>query len=163
MKTGFNVMLATLLVVATMTGCGVVNNSQATNLTYDEAKAQALTLVGEVGDMLPASAIVSSSDDEVRVACGDDAAQYDGIRTVSVTSEFDQAAWLDDTAATFEQKQGWKVEKKVAADGSSDATRAVAMVSPGGYYMRLGAFADTPEGGPVMVLSASSPCAKEQP
>lgn len=153
-------MVTALAVVVTVTGCGVVQNSQATDLTFDEAKAQALLLVSEVGETLPAQAIVGSSDDEVRIACGDDAAQYDGIRTVSVSSEFDRAAWLDDTAATFEKKQGWTVQKKVAADGSSDATSAVSLVSADGYYMRLGEFAETSEGGPVVVLSASSPCVK---
>jgi hypothetical protein len=151
-------MVTALAVVVTVTGCGVVDNSKAIDQTFDEAKAQALSLVNEVGETLPAKAIVGSSDDEVRIACGDDAAQYDGIRTVSVSPEFDRTAWLDATADAFEKKEGWTVQKKVAADGSSEATSAVSLVSADGYYMRLGEFAETPEGGPVIVLSASSPC-----
>ena len=158
MKSGIRMMLATFAVAMTVTGCGVVNNARSTDVTFDEAKAAALALVSQMEKMLPSEAIITSSDNEVRVACGDDAAQFDGIRTVSVTAEFDRSAWLDDAAAEFEKKPGWTVQKNVAADDSSDATSAISVVSADGYYLRVDEFADTAEGGPVMVLSASSPC-----
>ncbi|KQM60951.1 hypothetical protein ASE64_04815 [Agreia sp. Leaf210] len=160
MKLGIRMMLATLAVAMTVTGCGVVNNAQPTELTFAEAKAGALSLVDEMEQMLPSEAIIASSDNGVRVACGNDAAQFDGIRTVSVGAEFDRAVWLDDAAAEFEKRRGWTVQKNVRADDSSNATSALAVISADGYYLRLDEFATTSAGGPVMVLSASSPCVR---
>lgn len=156
-------MLATAAVVVTMTGCGVVNDPGSTGLSYDGSRAAALSLRDEVQETLSSAAVLSSSDDEVRIACGDDAAQFGGTRTIVVAADFDRAEWLDQAAASFEQRQGWKIQKKVAADGSSEATTAVSMVSADGYYLRLGEFSTAPQGGPVVVLSASGPCVEAPP
>jgi hypothetical protein len=154
------VILATIAVAVTMTGCGVVNDQGSAELSYDGSRAEALSLRDAVEQTLSSDAALSSSDDEVRIACGDDAAQFGGTRTIVVAADFDRAGWLDQTAESFEQREGWKVQKKVAADTSSDATTAVSIVSADGYYLRLGEFSTAPQGGPVVVLSASGPCVK---
>lgn len=163
MRYGIAATLATVAVALTMTGCGVVNDPGSTDLSYDGSRVEALSLRDEVQKTLSSEAVLSSSDDEVRIACGNDAAQFGGTRTIVVAADFDRTEWLDQAAASFEQRDGWKIQKKVAADGSSDATTAVSMVSADGYYLRLGEFSTAPQGGPVVVLSASGPCVKVEP
>jgi hypothetical protein len=148
---------AALAVALTLTGCAVQNTEPA-KLTFDDAKSQALSLRAEIEKTLPSGVALDSSDNDIRVPCGDDGAQFDGNRTVTVSSEFDRAAWLDSVAGRFETRDGWTVQKKVAADGSSEATSGVAMNSADGFYVRLGEFGETASGGPVVVLSASGPC-----
>ena len=149
---------AAIAAALTLTGCGVVNNSESTKLGFDDAQAQALSLRDEIEKTLPDGVALGSSDNDIRIPCGDDAAQFDGNRTVTVSDGFDRAAWLDSVAGRFETRDGWTVQKKVAADGSSDATSGVSMTSADGYYVRLGEFSETSTGGPVVVLSASGPC-----
>ena len=109
--------------------------------------------------MLPADSVTSTSEDEVVVACGADAAELDQIVTVGTLPEFDRAAWLDEVAAEYGTDSEWKIEKKVAADGSSDDTSALALFRKDGYYMRFGSFDDIGGGVPGVVLSVSGLCA----
>jgi hypothetical protein len=126
--------------------------------SYESTKSQALDLRAELEATLPAGA-PTVRDVENPIRCSDEAAQYGGTLTVGVAADFDSAAWLDEAAALFEDRSGWRVEKKVAADGSSNATSGVAYFSDDGYYLRLDAATDGLGGDPVLVLSASGPCA----
>lgn len=152
------IFAAALAAALTLTGCGVVNNSESTKLTFDGARSQALALRDEIEKTLPDGAALDSSDNDIRVPCGAEAAQFDGNRTVTVSDGFDRTAWLDGVAAEFEARDEWTVQKNVAADGSSQATSSVAMTSADGFSVRLGEFGETAAGGPVVVLSASGPC-----
>ncbi|MDD9151576.1 hypothetical protein [Plantibacter flavus] len=143
-----------IVLACALAGCG----SLQIRPDYDTTKSEALSLRAEFEATLPADSASTGVEDDVDIQCTGGAAQFNGILTVSVAADFDRAAWLDDAAAMYAGRAGWKMEKKVAADGSSDATRAVAFTSDDGFYLRLGEFADAPEVGPVIVLSASGPC-----
>jgi hypothetical protein len=78
--------------------------------------------------------------------------------TVTVTAAFDRAAWLDEAVASYTDRPGWRVQKVVDADGSSDATSGVSFFSDDGYYLRLDKFGDTTDEESVIILSASGPC-----
>ncbi|WP_143459110.1 hypothetical protein [Leifsonia sp. ALI-44-B] len=143
------------MLVLTAAGCGVVPQGPS----FESTKADALELRSEFEEMLPAADVAAGTVKDHILPCdGSDTAQFDGVLIVSVAEDFDRTAWLDEAAAMYEDRPGWRVEKKVAADGSSDATSGVAFASEGGYYLRVDGVADTSEGGPVMVLSVSGPC-----
>jgi len=145
-------------VVLGLAGCGIFHSAPS----LESTKAAALELRSEMADTLPASYLSTATEDYTLIHCNrEDIVQFDGVLSVSVPEDFDRTAWLDDAAAMYADRDGWRVEKKVAADGSSDATSAVAFFSDTGYYMRLGEFATTPEGGPVIILSASGPCSAQ--
>lgn len=145
-------------VVLGLAGCGIFQSAPS----LESTKAAALELRSEMADTLPASYLSTATEDYTLIHCNrEDIVQFDGVLSVSVPEDFDRTAWLDDAAAMYADRDGWRVEKKVAADGSSDATSAVAFFSDTGYYMRLGEFATTPEGGPVIILSASGPCSAQ--
>lgn len=143
-----------IVLVGSLAGCGAFQRGPS----YESAKSEAISLREELEATLPEESVSTVDHAEIDVACNGDAVQFDGIVTVSVPADFDRAAWLDEAAAMYADRSGWKVQKKVAADGSSDATSAVSFTSEDGYYMRLGEFPDTSEWGPVVVLSASGPC-----
>ena len=145
-------------VVLGLAGCGIFHSAPS----LESTKAAALELRSEMADTLPASYLSTATEDYTLIHCNrEDIVQFDGVLSVSVPEDFDRTAWLDDAAAMYADRDGWRVEKKVTADGSSDATSAVAFFSDTGYYMRLGEFATTPEGGPVIILSASGPCSAQ--
>lgn len=154
MRRAVSTLLA-LCLVGALAGCGAFDRGPS----YESAKEQALSLRQEFVATLPDGASTVSQND-VDLACSGGAVQYDGSITVSVAEDFDRNAWLDEAAARYADRAAWKVEKKVAADDSSDATSAVSFVSENGYYVRLDEFADTSEWGPVIVLSASGPCVR---
>ena len=147
--------VATLVALA---GCSLLGGSVG-GPTWDETKAEAIVLLDRAEAMLPADSVTSTSEDEVVVACGADAAELDQIVTVGTLPEFDRAAWLDEVAAEYGTDSEWKIEKKVAADGSSDDTSALALFRKDGYYMRFGSFDDIGGGVPGVVLSVSGLCA----
>jgi len=145
-------------VVLSLTGCGILQGTPS----FESTKAEALELRSEFEQTLPAGYLSTATEDDTLIHCNsEDVVQFAGTLSVSVEGDFDRTAWLDDAAAMYADRDGWRVEKKVAADGSSDATAAVAFFSDNGYYMRLGEFATTPEGGPVVILSASGPCSAQ--
>lgn len=145
-------------VVLSLTGCGILQGTPS----FESTKAEALELRSEFEQTLPAGYLSTATEDDTLIHCNsEDVVQFAGTLSVSVEGVFDRTAWLDDAAAMYADRDGWRVEKKVAADGSSDATSAVAFFSDTGYYMRLGEFATTPEGGPVVILSASGPCSAQ--
>ncbi|ROR80088.1 hypothetical protein SAMN06295974_1984 [Plantibacter flavus] len=154
MRRALSTFLA-ICIVGTLAGCGAFQRGPS----YESAKEAALSLREEFEATLPDGAS-TVSEDEVDIACNGGAVQFNGIVTVDVAEDFDRNAWLDEAAARYADRAAWKVEKKVAADDSSDATSAVAFFSENGYYVRLDEFADTAEWGPVIVLSASGPCVR---
>jgi hypothetical protein len=129
--------------------------------TFDDAKARALALRHDIEKTLPSESVTVSSDADNLIPCDGpgDTGQYDGTRTIAVTDGFDRSAWIDSVAETFSAKGDWKVVKKVAADGSSDATSGLAVRSEEGYYVRIDGVSDAGQGAPAIIISASSPCA----
>lgn len=154
MRRAVSILLA-ICIAGSLAGCGAFHRGPS----YESAKEAAVSLRQEFEATLPDGAS-TVSEDEVDVACNGGAVEFNGIVTVSVAEDFDRNAWLDEAAAMYADRAAWRVEKKVAADNSSDATTAVSFFSENGYYMRLGEFATTPEWGPVIVLSASGPCVR---
>lgn len=145
-------------VVLSLAGCGILQSAPS----LESTKAAALELRSEMAETLPASYLSTATEDYTLIHCNrEGVVQFDGVLRVSVPEDFDRTAWLDDAAAMYADRDGWRVEKMVAADNSSDATSAVAFFSDDGYYMRLDEFATTSEGGPVMILSASGPCSAQ--
>lgn len=144
-----------VILVAALAGCSAVSQAPS----FESTKAEALAFRQELAQTLPSDGLSTATEKDNLITCdGGDTAQYDGTMTVTVPDDFDRAAWLDEAAATFAERSGWRVEKRVDADGSSDATSGVAFFSEGGYYMRLDEFDDGQGGGPVIILSASGPC-----
>lgn len=136
-----------------------MNSSPTAELaSFDETKAQALELRDGIEKTLPSDAVKEVSDKDNLIPCDADTGQYDGTRTIGVADAFDRPAWIDSVASTFDAKDGWKVVRKVAADGSSDAISGLALASEDGYYVRIDEFGDGGQGTPVIILSASGPC-----
>lgn len=76
----------------------------------------------ELATTLPAEDVLTTDAVENSIGRdGSDTAQFDGTVTVTVDAPFDRAAWLDEAAASYTDRPGWRVKKKVDVDGSSDA------------------------------------------
>ena len=147
--------VATLVALA---GCSLLGGSVG-GPTWDETKAEAIVLLDRAEAMLPADSVTSTSEDETVIACGAATAELGRVLTIGTLFDFDRTAWLDEVAAEYATDADWRIEKKVAADGSSDATTAVALFRNDGYYLRFGSFDDIGGGVPGIVLSVAGPCA----
>jgi hypothetical protein len=146
------------VIVGLLAGCSLLVADPDDELSFDAAKAVAVEIRDTIAQTLPESDVLDSSDDDTTISCGGDAAQSGVTRTFTVTEGLDRVAWLESVSADFRAKTGWRVEDKVAADGSSDAITAVSAASEDGYYIRVGQFAAR-DGEPAhIVVSASSPC-----
>jgi len=150
-------VVGALIVVAALSGCA--GSTPGSTPAIADAKADALAIRDAIEATMPEGASIGTSDVDNQIGCDADTAQYDGTRTITVAPGFDSAQWLDAVAAEYGGKSRWRAEKKVAADGSSDATSGLALFSTDGFYVRIDAIADAPSLGPVVMLSASSPCA----
>ncbi|KQQ52904.1 hypothetical protein [Plantibacter sp. Leaf314] len=144
-----------IAVVLALAGCSPVHGAPS----FASTKAEALALRDELAATLPAEDVLTTEPVENSIECdGSDTAQFDGTVTLTVDASFDRAAWLDEAAASYADRPGWRVQKKVDADGSSDATSGVSFFSDDAYYLRLDEFGDTADEEPAIVLSASGPC-----
>lgn len=145
-----------LVATAALSGCAAAVPSSPP--AFDDAKSVALDIRAEVEATLPAGVAGSTTDVDNKIGCDADTAQYDGTRKIEVASDFDSAQWLDSVADEYGDQSRWKSEKNVAADGSSDTTLGLSLSSTDGFYVRIDAIAGS-DGSPVVILSASSPCA----
>lgn len=147
----------TICMVFALTGCSL----QAPLPSYASARGAILEIRDSIQATVPSEEIIGSDDFESSLPCSGDGEQFDGVRTLTVDSSFDMTAWLDALAVDFKAKGDWRVERSVDAEGLSEATRAVALFSDDGRYLRAGAFASTPTGA-KLVLSASSVCSEPE-
>jgi hypothetical protein len=150
--------LLTPTTVVLLAGCSLLYPGASGALTFDETKSVAAELRDSVQDSLPESDVIESSDNDTVISCGEDAAQSDLNRTFAVDDELDRVAWLESVSKDFRARDGWRVEDKVAADGSSNALTAVSAFSDDGYYIRVGEFAARDGKPATIVVSASAPC-----
>jgi len=147
--------LGVIAAVFTLTGCSPLHEAPS----FASTKAKALALRDELAATLPAEDVLTTDAVENSIECdGSDTAQFDGTVTVTVAATLDRAAWLDEAASSYTDRPGWRVQKVVDSDGSSDATSGVSFFSDHGYYLRLDEFGDTSDQEPAIVLSASGPC-----
>lgn len=95
-----------------------VNARSDAPTTRAGVRAEVIAVVDEIGEMVPADAVMGREDEEHFFACRGGGArdQFSIRRVVLIPADFDRRGWISGLEQDFRTREGWQARLKVIGD-----------------------------------------------